>query len=139
MGSIDARAAKRSSSPSDRAALDSAGRSWRCLRSPRHQGKGRLMIFKRAVRGMGDACERVLREAGVSGDQVDLVIPHQANLRIIDSTARKLEMPLERVVEPAARVFALPPERWSRWPTEDLRRSLILLSAIKYTTMMELR
>jgi len=56
-------------------------------------------IFKRAVKGMSDACERVMRKAGVTGDQIDLVIPHQANLRIIESVARHAGVPMERVVE----------------------------------------
>ena len=53
-------------------------------------------IFKRAVKGMADACARVMQQAGVSGDEIDLVIPHQAKLRIIDAIAEYLELPLER-------------------------------------------
>ena len=45
-------------------------------------------IFKRAVKGMSDACGAVLAQAGVTGDQIDLVIPHQANLRIIEAVAQ---------------------------------------------------
>ena len=55
-------------------------------------------IFKRAVKGMSDACARVMREAGVTGDQIDLVIPHQANLRIIESVAKYAGVPMERVM-----------------------------------------
>ncbi len=55
-------------------------------------------IFKRAVKGMTEACERVMRQAGVTGDQVDLVIPHQANLRIIESVAKHAGVPMERVM-----------------------------------------
>jgi len=55
-------------------------------------------IFKRAVKGMSEACERVMRQAGVTGDQIDLVIPHQANLRIIEAVARHANIPMDRVV-----------------------------------------
>jgi 3-oxoacyl-[acyl-carrier-protein] synthase-3 len=55
-------------------------------------------IFKRAVRGMSEACERVMRQAGVVGGDIDLVIPHQANLRIIEAVARQAGVPMERVM-----------------------------------------
>ena len=55
-------------------------------------------IFKRAVKGMSEACERVMREAGVSGSEIDLVIPHQANLRIIEAVAKYADVPMERVM-----------------------------------------
>ncbi len=55
-------------------------------------------IFKRAVKSMSEACERVMRQAGITGDQVDLVIPHQANLRIIESVAKYAGIPMDRVV-----------------------------------------
>ena len=54
-------------------------------------------VFKSAVRSMGDAAMRVLNEAGVSSDQVDLLIPHQANIRIIEATAKRLKIPMEKV------------------------------------------
>jgi 3-oxoacyl-[acyl-carrier-protein] synthase-3 len=56
------------------------------------------VIFKRAVRAMAEASERVLRDCGVSADQVDLVVPHQANLRIIEAVARAANVPMEKVV-----------------------------------------
>ncbi|MCA9727831.1 MAG: ketoacyl-ACP synthase III [Candidatus Eisenbacteria bacterium] len=55
-------------------------------------------VFKLGVRGMADACIKVLDQAGLAPDDVDLLIPHQANLRIIDATAKRLEIPPERVV-----------------------------------------
>ncbi len=55
-------------------------------------------IFKRAVKAMSAASERVLREAGVAADQVDLVVPHQANLRIIESVAKYARIPMEKVI-----------------------------------------
>ena len=45
-------------------------------------------IFKRAVHGMSDACARVLQQAGVSAGDIDLLVPHQANLRIIEAVAK---------------------------------------------------
>ncbi len=54
-------------------------------------------IFKKAVTGMGVACEDVLKRAGLTPDQVDLVVPHQANLRIIEFVAKRAGVPMERV------------------------------------------
>lgn len=54
-------------------------------------------IFKRAVQGMGAACESALGKLGLRADQVDLVVPHQANLRIIDAVAKRAHIPMERV------------------------------------------
>ena len=55
-------------------------------------------IFKRAVKGMADACARVMQQAGVSGDEIDLVIPHQANLRIIEAVAKYAGVSMDRVM-----------------------------------------
>lgn len=54
-------------------------------------------VFKHAVRCMGDAAVRVLEEAGLTGEDVSLLIPHQANIRIIEATAKRLDIPMERV------------------------------------------
>lgn len=54
-------------------------------------------IFKRAVHGMGAACETALAKIGVTADKVDLVVPHQANLRIIEAVAKRVHTPMERV------------------------------------------
>jgi len=53
--------------------------------------------FKSAVRSMADACDQALSRAGLTGDQVDLLIPHQANVRIIEATAKHAGMPMDRV------------------------------------------
>ncbi|MBS1816476.1 MAG: ketoacyl-ACP synthase III [Acidobacteria bacterium] len=55
-------------------------------------------IFKRAVKGMTEACAKVMAQAGVTGDEIDLVIPHQANLRIIEAVAKYAGVPMERVM-----------------------------------------
>jgi 3-oxoacyl-[acyl-carrier-protein] synthase III len=54
-------------------------------------------IFKRAVHGMGTACESALGKLGVTPDQVDLVVPHQANLRIIEAVAKRAHVPMDKV------------------------------------------
>lgn len=54
-------------------------------------------VFRRAVKSMGDSSNRVLEAGGLGLDDVDLLIPHQANVRIIDATARRLNLPPEKV------------------------------------------
>jgi len=54
-------------------------------------------VFKAAVRSMCEAAEVALERAGMCGDDVDLLIPHQANIRIIEATARYAGIPMERV------------------------------------------
>jgi 3-oxoacyl-[acyl-carrier-protein] synthase III (EC 2.3.1.41) len=54
-------------------------------------------IFKHAVREMAASSLEAIRIAGLSPDDIALVVPHQANLRIIEATARRLEVPMERV------------------------------------------
>ena len=54
-------------------------------------------VFKSAVRSMAKAGRTVLREAGLNSDQVDIMVPHQANIRIIESTARYSRIPMEKV------------------------------------------
>ncbi len=54
-------------------------------------------VFKLAVKAMCDAAEEALAEAGVTVEDIDLLIPHQANVRIIDAVARRLHFPPEKV------------------------------------------
>jgi len=54
-------------------------------------------IFKKAVRGMREASVDVLQRAGVTTDDIALVVPHQANLRIIEAVAKYTGTPLEKV------------------------------------------
>ena len=53
-------------------------------------------IFKRAVVGMSKACETVLKARGLEAGDVDLVVPHQANLRIIEAVVKRAGIPMER-------------------------------------------
>ena len=54
-------------------------------------------VFKHAVTCMGDAAETILKRAELSNDDVDWLIPHQANIRIMDATARRIKLPAEKV------------------------------------------
>lgn len=53
-------------------------------------------VFKLAVRAMDEAARDILEQHGIRADQISLVIPHQANLRIIESISQYLELPMER-------------------------------------------
>ena len=55
-------------------------------------------VFKFAVRKMSEACVDILKRNHLTGDDIDLMIPHQANLRIIQATAERLKLPPEKVV-----------------------------------------
>ena len=54
-------------------------------------------VFKFAVRIMASMSEKVVRNAGLSRDDVDYLIPHQANIRIIEAARKRLELPEDRV------------------------------------------
>jgi 3-oxoacyl-[acyl-carrier-protein] synthase-3 len=54
-------------------------------------------IFKRAVQGMSGACEETLTKMNFGPGEVDLLVPHQANLRIIEAVAKRARVPMERV------------------------------------------
>jgi 3-oxoacyl-[acyl-carrier-protein] synthase III len=54
-------------------------------------------IFKKAVHGMAMACAEALTKVGKTAADVDLVIPHQANMRIIEAVAKKTGVPMEKV------------------------------------------
>ncbi|MBS1724017.1 MAG: ketoacyl-ACP synthase III [Armatimonadetes bacterium] len=54
-------------------------------------------VYRFAVHAMGDACCRALELAGMNANDIDLFVPHQANLRIIQSAQKRLGLPDERV------------------------------------------
>lgn len=54
-------------------------------------------VFKHAVRSMSDAADRALDAARLTGEDIDLLIPHQANVRIIEATAKHSGIPMEKV------------------------------------------
>lgn len=55
-------------------------------------------VFKFATRVIGDVCHKTLTQAGLSFDDIDWIIPHQANLRIIQAAAAAMNLPLERFI-----------------------------------------
>ncbi|MDM5226596.1 beta-ketoacyl-ACP synthase III [Cytobacillus sp. NJ13] len=54
-------------------------------------------VFKFAVRQMGESCINVLDKAGLSKEDVDFLIPHQANIRIMEASRQRLELPVEKM------------------------------------------
>ena len=95
-----------------RAKMSCVPDSRECLRlpdwgmSPKHF-TGRLnvsldfdgaVIFKKAVKGMSDAIDDVLQAEGVSAEDIDLFVPHQANLRIIEALAKRLDLSMDKVI-----------------------------------------
>jgi 3-oxoacyl-[acyl-carrier-protein] synthase III len=95
--------------------IDADGRYWKDLNIPgggtlepptaesvaagrhflRMNGK---VIFSQAVRHLSDSCIQAVERAGLGPDDIDLVIPHQANLRIIEAVARRLRISEDRFV-----------------------------------------
>jgi 3-oxoacyl-[acyl-carrier-protein] synthase-3 len=61
----------------------------------RMQGKE---VFRHAVEKLAETAHAALDKAGLSGGDVDWLVPHQANLRIIKATAQRMQVPMERVV-----------------------------------------
>ncbi len=92
-------------------------------------------VFKVAVRMFGDCAERILAKNGFTVQDVSLFVPHQANLRIIEAAAKRLGLPMERVMvnverygnTGAASVYVALEEAWvgKRVSTGDL----VLLAA----------
>jgi 3-oxoacyl-[acyl-carrier-protein] synthase-3 len=54
-------------------------------------------IFKSAVRSMAEGCDLALQHAGLTAEDVDILVPHQANIRIIQATAKYAGIPMEKV------------------------------------------
>ena len=55
-------------------------------------------VFRHAVEKLAETAHRSLAKVGLTGDDVDWIVPHQANLRIIKATAQRMNVPMERVV-----------------------------------------
>ncbi|MCT4372883.1 ketoacyl-ACP synthase III [Yangia mangrovi] len=55
-------------------------------------------VFRHAVEKLAQTATTAMDKAGITSDEVDWVVPHQANIRIINGTAKKLGLPMERVV-----------------------------------------
>jgi 3-oxoacyl-[acyl-carrier-protein] synthase-3 len=89
--------------------LHADGRHVEILCVPGHVSGGQILgdpllrmdgpaVFKLAVSVLEDVARSVLAKAGRSTDDIDWLIPHQANIRIMQSTTRKLKLPLDRLV-----------------------------------------
>jgi len=81
------------------AVMNSDGGHWKLLHSPiceKLRMSGRE-TFKLAIRNMEKACIQSLEESGLTIDDIKLVIPHQANIRIINALAEKLNVPEEKI------------------------------------------
>jgi 3-oxoacyl-[acyl-carrier-protein] synthase-3 len=92
-------------------------------------------VFKVAVRMFGDCAQRILERNGVKPTDLDLFVPHQANLRIIEAAVKRLGLPMDRVFvnvdrygnTGAASVYVALEEAWA---TKRLRPGdLVLLAA----------
>ena len=57
-----------------------------------------MEIFKSAVKGMSDSIAEVLEREGLTPEDIDLFIPHQANVRIIQALAKRIDFPMEKVM-----------------------------------------
>lgn len=55
-------------------------------------------VFKAAVIGMADVTLEIMKKNNLTGEDVDWLVPHQANLRIITATAQRMELPMEKVM-----------------------------------------
>ena len=55
-------------------------------------------VFRYAVTNMSDDCELIAKRNGLDKDNINWVIPHQANMRIIEAVAKRLDMPMEKVM-----------------------------------------
>ncbi|MCK4224268.1 MAG: ketoacyl-ACP synthase III [candidate division Zixibacteria bacterium] len=54
-------------------------------------------VFKSAVRAMEGAAKHIIDEVGIPPEEIDLLIPHQANIRIIEALAKRLKVPMDKV------------------------------------------
>ena len=61
----------------------------------RMQGKE---VFRHAVEKLAETAHTALDKAGLTGEDVDWIVPHQANIRIIEATAKRMQVPMDRVV-----------------------------------------
>lgn len=76
-------------------------------------------VFKHAVSRIAECVEELLERQGLTRDDVDLVVPHQANIRIITAAARRLGIPMERV--------AVTVDRWANTTAATIPTTLDLV------------
>lgn len=86
----------------DLGANGGGGELLRCPILPGQENNAKIFqngreVYKFAVEQMGQSAIRALASCGLTGADVDLLVPHQANIRIIESAARRLKMPMDKV------------------------------------------
>ncbi len=86
----------------DLGADGSGGKLLHCAMMPDQNHNAKIFqsgreVYKFAVHQMGESAVRALASCGLTGNDVDLLVPHQANIRIIESAAKRLKMPMEKV------------------------------------------
>ncbi len=55
-------------------------------------------VFRHAIEKLAETARTALDKAGLTGEDVDWIVPHQANIRIIEGTAKRMQVPMDRVV-----------------------------------------
>jgi len=60
-------------------------------------------VFRNAIENMSTSIEEILVDSGITIDEIDFLIPHQANVRIIDGIATKLNFPDEKIIRTVAK------------------------------------
>lgn len=88
-------------------------------------------VFKYAVNCMPQAAEDAMKEAGISADDVDWLIPHQANIRIIEGVGKNLESPMKKSSSTLPATATLPLQQFplpfrKKWKMVRLRKATVL-------------
>lgn len=81
------------------AKLHADGRHREMLKADPNISMDGQSVFKFAVKVLSDVVEELLEEKKLSGADIDWLVPHQANIRIIEATAKKLGLPMDKVVQ----------------------------------------
>ncbi len=75
---------------------DGSGGKYLLQNGPHIEMNGRE-VYKFAVRQMGESAENVIKKAGISKEEVDFLVPHQANIRIMEASRQRLGLPEEKM------------------------------------------
>ncbi|STY44082.1 3-oxoacyl-[acyl-carrier-protein] synthase 3 [Listeria grayi] len=78
---------------------DGSGGKYLNLDENKHLAMNGREVFRFAVRQMGEAAVRVMEKAKLSQDEIDLLIPHQANIRIMEASRERLGLPEEKLMK----------------------------------------
>ncbi|WP_338753553.1 beta-ketoacyl-ACP synthase III [Bacillus sp. FJAT-52991] len=77
--------------------LGADGSGFKHLYQDQHVKMNGREVFKFAVRQMGESCINVLEKAGLQKEDVDFLLPHQANIRIMEAARQRLDLPIEKM------------------------------------------